>query len=143
MLQTIGMEALACLAYGVVAIALMVIGFWFTDLLTPGKLVQQIWAERRLAPAIHVAASLAAVALIVRQAIISSEDGPLLVGLGSAFAYGFVGLVLMVIAFWLIDVVTPGKLGEMVVADGGVHPAMAISAVSHIAVGLIVAASIS
>ena len=142
MLDGIGFEVLAGLAYGGVSIALMVVGFLIADLLTPGRLVTLIWHERRLAPAIHVAASFGAVALIVRQAILSSED-QLVPGLVSTALYGLMGLGLMALAFWLADLVTPGKLGEQMVAEGPIHPAVWITATAKLSVGLVIAAAIS
>lgn len=135
-------EAGSCLAYGAVSIVLMVLGFWFTDLMTPGKLADLIWNERRVAPAIHVGAGLFATSWIVRQAILSSEDHTIISGVTSTFTYGLLGLVMMAFTFWLIDVITPGKLSEMVVAEK-LHPAIIITAVTHLAVGLIIAAAIS
>ncbi|OYN96267.1 DUF350 domain-containing protein [Enemella evansiae] len=137
----IGFDILASLAYGVVSLILMVLGVWLVDLLTPGKLVDLIWRERKVAPVIHVASAILAVALIIRQAILSSAD-QLVPGLISTAVYGVIGLILMAIAFFVIDAITPGKLGELLTSEG-MHPAVWVTAASQISVGLIMAAAIS
>jgi hypothetical protein len=48
----------------------------------------------------------------------------------------------MAVAFLLLDMVTPGKLGEILV-DPQPHPATWVSAVVHVATGAIIAAAIS
>ncbi|NNG19808.1 DUF350 domain-containing protein [Naumannella sp. ID2617S] len=141
MLAEIGFDIMASLAYGAVSLALMVLGVWLVDLLTPGKLVDLIWKERRVVPVVHVGSAMLAVALIIRQAILSSAD-QLVPGLISTAVYGVMGLILMAVAFWVIDLITPGKLGELLVAEG-FHPAVWVTAVSQISVGLIMAAAIS
>lgn len=74
-------------------------------------------------------------------AIVASEDD-FLIGLVGATAYGIVGLVIMAAAFLLLDAVTPGRLGELLV-DPEPHPAVWVSAVVHLATGAIIAAAIS
>ncbi len=62
-------DVLTCLAYGVVGIALMALGYLIVDLLTPGKL-GSIVAETELHPAAWVNASAhLAVAAVVATAI--------------------------------------------------------------------------
>lgn len=141
MLSEVGFDVVSCLSYGAVSLALMVLGVWLVDLLTPGKLVDLIWRDRRIAPAIHVSTAMLAMALIIQQAIRASAD-QLVAGLISTVVYGVLGLVLMAISFWVIDLITPGRLGELMVAEG-IHPAAWVTGVSNLAVGLVIAAVIS
>ncbi|WTE91122.1 DUF350 domain-containing protein [Streptomyces sp. NBC_01614] len=64
--------------------------------------------------------------------------------LGGSFAVpvGVLGLLLMAVAFLVLDLVTPGKLGAIVV-DPEPHPAVWVSAACNLAVAAIVAASIA
>lgn len=134
-------EAGIGLAYGVVGIALMGLGFVLVDLLTPGKLSKLIWTDRNVGAAAVLGAQLLGVGLIVSTAILSSEGG-FGTGLASTLIYGLIGIVLMGLAFLVIDLVTPGKLGETVV-EAQTHPAAWVVAAGYLSIAGIVAAAIS
>ncbi|MGN9811881.1 DUF350 domain-containing protein [Micromonospora sp. BQ11] len=140
-MQTLVTDLLVTLAYGVVGIVLMGIGYVLVDVATPGKLHELIWNERNRNAALLLASNLAGVGVIVVAAIAASEDDFVL-GLVGAASYGILGLVIMAAAFLLLDVVTPGRLGEILV-DPEPHPAVWVSAVVHLASGAIIAAAIS
>ncbi|MFI7210418.1 DUF350 domain-containing protein [Micromonospora maritima] len=134
-------DLLVTLAYGVVGVVLMAIGYALVDLATPGKLHELIWTERNRNATVLLASNLLGVGTVVVAAIVASEDDFAL-GLVGAAAYGILGLVIMAAAFVLLDVATPGKLGELLV-DPEPHPAVWISATVHVATGAIIAAAIS
>jgi uncharacterized membrane protein YjfL (UPF0719 family) len=134
-------EAGIGLAYGVVGIALMGLGFVLVDLLTPGKLSKLIWTDRNVGAAAVLGAQLLGVGLIVSTAILSSEGG-FGTGLASTLIYGLIGIVLMGLAFLVIDLVTPGKLGETIV-EAQTHPAAWVVAAAYVSIAGIVAAAIS
>ncbi|MET7804454.1 DUF350 domain-containing protein [Micromonospora chersina] len=140
-MQTLVTDLLVTLAYGVVGVALMAVGYVLVDVATPGKLHELIWAERNRNAALLLASNLAGVGIIVVAAIAASADDFAL-GLVGAAAYGILGLVIMAAAFLLLDMATPGKLGELLV-DPEPHPAVWVSAVVHLATGAIIAAAIS
>lgn len=140
-MQNLATDLLVTLAYGVVGVVLMAIGYVLVDLATPGRLNQLIWDDRNRNAALLLASNLAGVGIIVVAAIAASEDDFVL-GLVGAAAYGILGLVIMAAAFVLLDVATPGKLGELLV-DPEPHPAVWVSAVVHVATGAIIAAAIS
>ncbi|MEU5528531.1 DUF350 domain-containing protein [Micromonospora chersina] len=140
-MQTLVTDLLVTLAYGVVGVALMAVGYVLVDVATPGKLHELIWAERNRNAALLLASNLAGVGVIVVAAIAASADDFAL-GLVGAAAYGILGLVIMAAAFLLLDMATPGKLGEILV-DPEPHPAVWVSAVVHLATGAIIAAAIS
>ncbi|WP_262283529.1 DUF350 domain-containing protein [Micromonospora sp. MA102] len=140
-MQTLLTDLLVTLAYGVVGVALMAIGYVLVDVATPGKLHELIWAERNRNAALLLASNLAGVGIIVVAAIAASADDFAL-GLVGAAAYGILGLVIMAASFLLLDMATPGKLGEILV-DPEPHPAVWVSAVVHLATGAIIAAAIS
>ncbi|KNX36749.1 DUF350 domain-containing protein [Luteipulveratus halotolerans] len=131
----------AIAAYGAVGLLLMAVGYAMVDLLTPGRLHELIWDQRNANAALLLSSNMLAVAIIVVTAIRSSYDG-LGEGLVSSGVYGLLGIVLMAVCFVVIDVCTPGRLGDLV-TDHERHPAAWVGASSHISVALIVAAAVS
>ena len=140
-MQTLVTDLLVTLAYGVVGVVLMAVGYVLVDVSTPGKLHELIWTERNRNAALLLASNLAGVGTIVVAAIAASADDFVL-GLVGAAAHGLLGLVIMAAAFLLLDAATPGRLGELLV-DPEPHPAVWVSAVVHLATGAIIAAAIS
>lgn len=132
---------LATLAYGAVGTILMALGFVLVDLATPGKLRELIWVQANRNASVLLASGLLGVGVIVTTAIISS-DSDLGTGLLSTVVFGLAGLALMSIAFVLLDLATPGKLGE-ILARPEPHPAVWVSAAVHVAVSAIIAAAIT
>ncbi|MET7469174.1 DUF350 domain-containing protein [Micromonospora sp. NPDC005686] len=133
-------DLLVTLAYGVVGVVLMAVGYVLVDVATPGKLHELIWVERNRNAALLLSSNLVGVGTIVVAAIVASANDWKL-GLVGAAAYGILGLVIMAAAFVLLDAVTPGKLGELLV-DPQPHPAVWVSATVHLATGAIIAAAI-
>ncbi len=134
-------EIAAALLYGGVGIALMAFGFFVIDLLTPGNLGHLVCVERNRSAGIITAAGLLAVGGIVTTAI-ASADGSLGEGLAETAGYGAAGVAMLALAYVVIDLITPGRLGDFVEAEGE-QPAAYMTAAALIAVGAIVAASIS
>lgn len=133
-------ESGAVLSYAISGLILMLIGYGVVDLLTPGKLHELLWVEHSKNASILVAASLFGVSIIVATAIRASADD-LVWGLISTLVYGLIGIILMALSFLLIDLLTPGKLGDMVHMEK-VHPAVWVNASAHLGISLIMASSI-
>jgi uncharacterized membrane protein YjfL (UPF0719 family) len=129
------------IVFGAAGIALMAVGFVLVDLLTPGRLRDLIWVRRNSNAALLLAANQLGIAGIVFTAILTSyaDFGK---GLASTILFGLLGIVLMGVAFLVLDILTPGKLGEIIAADEP-HPAARVSAASHFGVALIVCACIA
>jgi uncharacterized membrane protein YjfL (UPF0719 family) len=129
------------IVFGAVGIGLMTIGFVVVDLLTPGKLRDLIWVQRNSNAALLLSANQLGIAIIVFTAIFTSyaDFGQ---GLASTILFGLLGIGLMALAFFVLDLLTPGKLGEIICADEP-HPAARVSAASHFGVALIVCACIA
>ena len=128
-------------AYGALGVVLLILGIVLVDVLTPGKLGKQIWEERNRNAALLLSSALLGIGGIVFTSIWTTYDdfGK---GLASTAAFGVLGLVMMGIAFLVLDLVTPGKLGATLV-DTEPHPAVWITASCNIAVAAIVSASIA
>jgi len=140
MLVTLATDLGVVASYGALGAILMAIGFVLVDIATPGSLRELIWAQRNRNAALLLASGLVGVATIITAAIAAS-DGEFWAGLAGAFGYGIVGLGLMAVAFILLDIVTPGQLGDILV-ESEPHPAVWISCVVHLSLGAIIAAAI-
>ena len=134
-------DCLAILLYSVVGVVLMALGFVLVDLVTPGNLRKQVWREHNRNGAVLLASNMVSLGMIVAAAIYFSE-GNLVLGLASSFMYGIIGLIVMGLSFVLLDVMTPGKLGKILITHEN-HPAVWVSASVHFAVGLIIVAGLS
>ncbi|WP_433230173.1 DUF350 domain-containing protein [Actinomadura formosensis] len=136
----------ATFAYGAVGIALMALGYLVVEVTTPGRLGKQIWTEGNRGAALLLAVKLFGIGMIVTTAIVTS-DNDLGAGLVDTAVFGAIGIVLMVVSFFLLDVITPGRLGATLVdADGGgtaIHPAGWVVAAADLGVAAIVAGAVS
>ncbi|WP_028814409.1 DUF350 domain-containing protein [Streptomyces flavidovirens] len=128
-------------AYGALGVVLLTLGIFLVDALTPGKLGRQIWEERNRNAALLLSSALLGIGGIVFTSIWTTYNdfGK---GLVSTAAFGVLGLVMMAVAFLVVDLVTPGKLGETLVQEEP-HPAVWVTASCNVAVAAIVSASIA
>jgi uncharacterized membrane protein YjfL (UPF0719 family) len=140
MLSDVFTEVGIAATYGLVGLVLMAVGFALVDILTPGNLREQVWVERNRNAAVLLASNLIGVGAIVATAIAASEND-WAIGIVSTLAYGLLGLVLMGLSFMVIDAVTPGRLGALMVAEEP-HPAVYVNGAAHLAVAAIVSVSI-
>ena len=132
----------AGLLYGGVGITLLALGYLMIDLLTPGKLGRQLCEDRNGNAGVITASAMLAVGIIVTSAIHAS-DGDLGEGLAEAAGFGLVGILLLGVAFVVVDVITPGKLGDIVMGEEGHEPMVFVTAAALLSIGGIVAAAIS
>ena len=141
-INDLAFDLVAGLAYGVVGIALMLIGYKLVDVLIPGDLGNLLVTHRRRDAGLIVAAATLGIGLIVAVAILTS-GGDLTRGLAEAAGFGLIGIALMGVAFVAIDRATPGSLGS-IVSDEHEDPALAyVIAAFVLAVAGIIAAAIS
>jgi Na+-transporting methylmalonyl-CoA/oxaloacetate decarboxylase beta subunit len=129
------------IVFGLVGIGLMAVGYLLVDLLTPGKLRDLIFVERNPNAALLLAANQLGIALIVFTAIFTSYDS-FGQGLASTVIFGIIGIAVMGGAFLVLDILTPGKLGEVICTPER-HPGAMVSAASHFGAALIVCACIA
>jgi uncharacterized membrane protein YjfL (UPF0719 family) len=88
-----------------------------------------------------VVAELLGIGAIVTSAILSSDDR-LGQGIADTFGFGVLGLVLMAVAFILVDALTPGRLAPLL-SEARPHPAAWVTASANLATAAIIAAAIS
>jgi uncharacterized membrane protein YjfL (UPF0719 family) len=141
LMNSLAHALLAAVLYTVLGLVLLLLGAILVDLLTPGRLRHQVWGERNRNAAIVLSSALLSIGAITFTAIMGS-DQDLVRGLVSTAIFGVLGLALMAGVFWLLDMLTPGKLGTIVV-DPDPHPAVWVTASSNLAVAAIVCASIA
>ena len=128
-------------AYTGVGLALLALGFFALDLLTPGHLGRHIYEHRSTNAAIVLAAGFLGQGAVTFAAIWTNATS----GFGTALLYtvvfGVLGVVLQAVAFVLLDLITPGRLGAHLV-EPTFHPASLVSAAAQLAVAAIIVASI-
>lgn len=132
-----GVGAIAC--YAVLGTLLILIGFYAIDVTTPGKLTQLVRAGRPNAVVV-AAAGMVSMAFIVVLAIYVSS-GKLSEGLINTVVYGLLGVIAQVIGVRVLEVGTSIKIGPLL-AEERLDPTSFVVAAGHLALGLIVAASI-
>jgi uncharacterized protein DUF350 len=99
--------------------------------------------SRSYSAALVLAAALVGQGLVIFTAIWTNAES----GFGDALlwtvVFGLVGVVLTGVSFLLVDLLTPGKLGELLMEAGAVQPVALVAAAAHLAVAGIVVASIA
>ena len=137
MLASIGYAA----AYTVVGIALLILGFFALDLLTPGHLGRHIYEHRSVNAALTLAAGFLGQGAIVFASIWTNATS----GFGRALLYtvvfGALGVLLQSLAFVALDLITPGRLGTHLM-EPEFHPASLVSGAANLAVAAIIVAAI-
>ncbi|MCZ2824152.1 MULTISPECIES: DUF350 domain-containing protein [unclassified Modestobacter] len=128
-------------AYTGVGIMLLVVGALALDLLTPGHLAKHIYEERSVNAGIALAAGFLGQGAIAFTTIWTNATS----GFGRALLYtvvfGLLGVLLQALAFLLLDLLTPGRLGQHL-TEVAFHPASLVSAGATLAVSAIIVASI-
>ena len=128
-------------AYTGVGIALLVLGFYVLDLLTPGHLGRHIYEHRSVNAAVTLAAGFLGQGVIIFATIWTNATS----GFGQALLYtvvfGVLGVLLQAVAFVVLDLITPGRLGQHL-TEPAFHPASLVSAAVALAVSVIIVASI-
>jgi uncharacterized membrane protein YjfL (UPF0719 family) len=131
----------ATFLYFVVGMAVLVLGFIMVDVLTPGKLRQMVFVDRRPNAVMLACAMYIALATVIITAIANSYS-QLGQGLVGVAVYGLIGVVLQGIALLTLHFVIPGNFHEHV-DEPKLHPAAFATAVMLLAVGGVTAAAVS
>jgi hypothetical protein len=129
------------IVFGLIGIGLMAVGFVLIDILTPGKLRDLIWVDRNPNASLLLASNQLGIAAIVFTAIFTSYES-FGQGVASTVIFGLVGIVIMGLAFLVLDWMTPGKLGDVICTPER-HGGATVSAASHFGAALIVCACIA
>ncbi|MFJ4767764.1 DUF350 domain-containing protein [Streptomyces uncialis] len=134
------------LLYGLVGFVVMAVGFVALDLVTPGKLFHVVWTERNRGAAVLLAGQTVAIGLVIEQSIRASESElGLGQGLVSTLLYGLAGVVVMTLISLVVGLLTPGRMGAVVLDDSGdrPHPAAWVQAAMYLGTAFMVGAAVS
>ena len=137
MLESIGFAV----AYTAVGIVLLTLGFFVLDLLTPGHLGRQIHEQRSINAALVLATGFLGQGAIIFASIWINGTSAFGLALWYTVVFGVLGVVLQAVAFLVLDLITPGKLGSHI-TEVEFHPASLVLAAAQLAVALIIVASI-
>ncbi len=133
--------AVATLSYFLVGTAVLIVGFIVVDLLTPGKLRQLVFVDRRPNAVVLACANYIALAAVIISAITNSYS-KLGQGLVGVAVFGLIGVVLQGIALLSLHFIIPGDFHEHI-DEPELHPAAFAVAVMLLAVGGVTAAALS
>ena len=131
----------ATILYFLVGMAVLVVGFYMVDVLTPGKLRQMVFVDRRPNAVVIACAMYIALTIVIISAITTSYS-QLGQGLVGVAVYGLMGVVLLGIALLTLHLVIPGDFHEHV-DEPELHPASFAVALMLLAVGGVTAAAVS
>ena len=131
----------ATILYFLVGMAVLIVGFFMVDVLTPGKLRQMVFVDRRPNAVVLACAMYIALATVIISAITNSYS-QLGQGLIGVAVYGFMGVILQGIALLTLHLVIPGNFHEQV-DEPELHPASFAVALMLLAVGGVTAAAVS
>ena len=137
MLESIGFAV----AYTGVGIALLTLGFFALDLLTPGHLGRHIHEQRSVNAALVLAAGVLGQGAIIFASIWTNGTSAFGEALRYTVVFGILGVLLQAVAFVVLDLITPGKLGSHV-TEVAFHPASLVLAAVQLSVAAIIVASI-
>ena len=133
--------AVATILYFMVGMAVLLVGFFMVDVLTPGKLRQLVFIDRRPNAVVVAGAMYIALTTVIVSAIVNSYS-QLGQGLIGVAVYGLMGVVLLGIALLTMHMVIPGNFHEHV-DDPELHPGSFAVALILLAVGGVTAAAVS
>jgi uncharacterized membrane protein YjfL (UPF0719 family) len=131
----------ATILYFLVGMAVLIVGYLMVDVLTPGKLRQMVFIDRRPNAVVVTCAMYIALATVIITAIVNSYS-QLVQGLIGVAVYGLMGVILLGVALLTMHLVIPGNFHEHV-DDPELHPASFAVALILLAVGGVTAAAVS
>jgi uncharacterized membrane protein YjfL (UPF0719 family) len=133
--------AVATILYFAVGMAVLFVGFYMVDWLTPGKLRQLVFIDRRPNAAVVAGAMYIALTTVIISAIVTSYS-QLGQGLVGVAIYGLMGVILLGIALLAMHLLIPGDFHEHI-DDPELHPGSFAVALILLAVGGVTAAALS
>ncbi len=133
--------AVATILYFAVGMAVLIIGFYMVDWLTPGKLRQMVFVDRRPNAVVVAGAMYISLTMVIITAIANSYS-QLGQGLLGVAVYGLMGVILLGIALLCTHLLIPGNFHEHV-DEPTLHPGSFAVALILLAVGGVTAAAVS
>ncbi len=101
-------------AYGLLGIVVLILGYVALDLVTPGRLRDLLWRENNQNAILLTSGFLISLGVVYAAGVrAGAVTDHLWQGLLFAALYSVVAIALMCFSFVLIDWLTPGRLGEL------------------------------
>jgi uncharacterized membrane protein YjfL (UPF0719 family) len=139
--------------YAVVAGAVLIAAYYVLDAVTPGHLGSHLHGSDEEGEAsVHrqsrsagvvTAAWMVSNALVLFTAIWTNGETDLGWALGWTVSFGVLGVLLNALMLFVIDLVTPGNLRQVICEPGPVRPLAYVAAATSLSVAAIVCASIA
>ncbi len=133
--------AVATILYFAVGMAVLLVGFYMVDWLTPGKLRQLVFLDRRPNAVVVAGAMYISLTMVIITAIANSYS-QLGQGLLGVAVYGLMGVILLGIALLAMHLLIPGDFHEHI-DEPTLHPGSFAVALILLAVGGVTAAAVS
>ncbi|OBI63003.1 DUF350 domain-containing protein [Mycobacterium sp. E796] len=133
--------AVATILYFAVGMAVLFVGFYMVDWLTPGKLRQLVFIDRRPNAVVVAGAMYISLTVVIITAIANSYS-QLGQGLLGVAVYGLMGVILLGIALLAMHLLIPGDFHEHI-DEPTLHPGSFAVALILLAVGGVTAAAVS
>ena len=124
-------------SFSLVAIALLVVGFAALDLVTPGRLRQLVWIDHNRNAVILTTSMVIGLSVVLVCSVIDTELLALWRALLYTVAYVVLTIAVMMWSFVLIDWLTPGKLGTLLL-ENDEHLAGWITAAVFVGIGAVI-----
>lgn len=140
-LNPIFQGAVNTILYFLVGMGVLVVGFYMVDFLTPGKLRQLVFIDRRPNAVVVAGAMYIALTTVIITAITTSYS-QLGQGLIGVAVYGLMGVILLGLALLTMHLLIPGNFHEHV-DEPTLHPGSFAVALILLAVGGVTAAAVS
>ncbi|ORA09368.1 DUF350 domain-containing protein [Mycobacterium arosiense] len=133
--------AVATILYFAVGMAVLLVGFYAVDVLTPGKLRRLVFIDRRPNAVVVAGAMYIALTIVIITAIANSYS-QLGQGLVGVAVYGLMGVILLGVALLTMHLLIPGSFHEHIDSPE-LHPGSFAVALILLAVGGVTAAAVS
>jgi uncharacterized membrane protein YjfL (UPF0719 family) len=133
--------AVATILYFAVGMAVLLVGFYMVDWLTPGKLRRLVFIDRRPNAVVVAGAMYISLTIVIITAIANSYS-QLGQGLLGVAVYGLMGVILLGIALLAMHLLIPGDFHEHI-DEPTLHPGSFAVALILLAVGGVTAAAVS
>lgn len=132
----------ALLAYAAFGLVLFIIGFYMTDLATPGRLITVIREHRNPNATLMACAATVGVGLIVAVSIFAS-GGDLAEGLTRTLVFGGVGIVAQTIATVVFDRLVGISIKDLADdSEDRLEPAAILLSVANLMIGFVIAVAV-
>ncbi|TDD65510.1 DUF350 domain-containing protein [Actinomadura rubrisoli] len=132
----------ALFAYAGVGLVLFIVGFYMTDLATPGRLITVIRDHRNPNATLLACAATVGVGLIVAMSIFAS-GGDLAEGLTRTLVFGGGGIIAQTVATMIFDRLVGISIGTLADDAGDkLEPAAILLAVANLMIGFVIAVAV-